>query len=184
MAAKERERAREKEKRWKGRDTATDSAQQVVPLPRAFLSPACTLVSCLPLFVTLVVLSPHFLLFHPRCSFLSPAFSTFVNVAILSSDPIAVRISRRLITRYLSAVVIYNFRCIIFAILPINYSAGIANMIWCTLCHSFAHSSILLVKFYHLRNAWMCRNGKSINAILFILFFDSFLMLSHNYSSS
>jgi len=46
----------------KAGDTATDSAQQVAPLPRAFLSPGLPW-SLLPLFsVALVVLSPHLLL--------------------------------------------------------------------------------------------------------------------------
>lgn len=54
-----------------------------------------------------------------RCSFRPPAFSTFVNVVVLSSDPLVARISKRLITRHLTAVVIYNFHYIIRAV-PLN----------------------------------------------------------------
>lgn len=48
-----------------------------------------------------------------RCSFRPPAFSTFVNVVVLSSDSLVARISKRLIMRYLTAIVIYNFHYII-----------------------------------------------------------------------
>lgn len=65
----------------KGRDTATDSAQQVAPLPRAFLSPgSCPGLSSLPLFVAPVGRS-HPLLVQPfDAAFVRPASSTFVNV--------------------------------------------------------------------------------------------------------
>lgn len=48
-----------------------------------------------------------------RCSFRPPVFSTFVNVVVLSSDPLVACISKRLITRHLTAIVIYNFHYII-----------------------------------------------------------------------
>jgi len=48
-----------------------------------------------------------------RRSFRSPALSTFVNVVAFSSDLLVARISKCLITRYLTAVIIYNFHYII-----------------------------------------------------------------------
>lgn len=73
-----------------------------------------TLVPSLPLFIALVVLPPHLLFVQPfDAAFTRRLSPTFVNVVVLSSDPLVARISKRLITRYLTAIVIYNFHYII-----------------------------------------------------------------------
>ena len=159
-------------------DTATDSAQQVAPLPWAFLSPGFALVSLsLSLFVALVVpslsSSPRSTL---RCSFRSPAFSTFVNVDVLSSDPLVACISKRLITRYLTTVVIYKFHCIIrrFAklIAPLKswsrFDVCISYPIISYILHSFI---VNFVEFNtRLWYEWTCRGEKKCwrNFILYI----------------
>lgn len=103
---------------------ATDSAQQVAPLPRAFsltLSRSIYLSLSLSLYSRHTQRYPHLSVLHlswcgssPLSLTLLPAFCTFVNVLLLlSSVPLAMCIFKCLITRNLIIGVIYNFRYII-----------------------------------------------------------------------